>query len=170
MYNFNPFRLAKQLVEADYQRLAKQDPREFSSEPPDDEDMADLRNRRSEDAIVHHHHQHLMHSLAASSPGKSEEERRMHKEEAGKHLKEKLALMASTGIKPQLSNDPKDVPDNEQNPVPFKTFNESQDQEIQNLLDIIEALSEELGIDSNDLFEGTEKKYHEARRAHKIVN
>jgi hypothetical protein len=124
MYNFNPFRLAKELAEADYQRLAKQDPREFSSEPPDEEDMTDLRNRRSEDAIAHHHHQHLMHSLAASSPGKSEEERRMHKEEAGKHLKEKLALMASTGIKPQLSNDPKDVPDNEQNPVPFKTFNQ----------------------------------------------
>jgi hypothetical protein len=215
MYDNNPFRLAKKLAESDYQRSYQQDPREFSSEPADDEDMNNLRDRRSEDAITHHHHQYLMHSLAASSPEKSEEERRMHKEEAEKHLKEKLALMAASGIKPQLSNDPKDVPDNEQEPVPFKQFNESQEQEIEHqvkrkvkmeskefknliesivdarpmsleeeyqqklneaeqeiehLLDIIEALSEELGIDSNELLnyldEATEAKFNRARQAH----
>ena len=186
MYDNNPFRLAKQLVqEANKQfktyencleyymdkglsedaarkecnaqeaenigesneRLAKQDPREFGSEPFDQEDMASLRDQRTIDAITNHHNQYIMHTAHASDPNKSEQERAAHRAEANKHLKEKKAHMAVSGLNPQLSNNPADVPVDQQNAV-------KESEEIENLLDLIEALCEELDIDSDTLLEG----------------
>lgn len=153
MYDLNPFRQAKQILENE--RLAKQDPREFASEPFDPEDTKDANLRNT---IEHHHYNWIMHSALTSDPSKSQEERAEHAKQAKMHLKEKLANMNQSGIVMDLSNDPRDVPEHIQAQPNFlpstskKQVEESE--EIEELLDIIDALCEEIGIDSDELFEG----------------